>query len=180
MEQLTETAAEFDIWIANNYAIIKERLILSGSYDDDTFHDSYLTVFEGLKPEMSINHYSRLFIKTYRQLRKKKLAQSFRTVNLSEIFFQLISDDAQTKEQTSSEPKPTVSQKDIIFYANSSLNANDYKLFSMRFLMDMTLQQVGDYLGRSICFVSKNTDRIRRHIRTHFNSFNNHLTARTI
>lgn len=180
MKQLAETAAEFDIWIADNYAIIKERLTLSGSYDDDTFHDSYLTVFEGLKPEISINDYPRLFIETYRKLRKKKLAQSFLTVNLSEIFFQLLSDETETKEQTSSEPKSTVSQKDIIFYAKSSLNADDYKLFSMRFLMDMTLQQVGDYLGRSNCFVSKNTDRIRRHIRTHFNSFNNHLTARTI
>lgn len=177
MKQLTETAAEFDIWIADNYAIIKERLTLSGSYDDDTFHDAYLTVLEGLKPEMGINDYPRLFNATYRQLRKNKLAQSFRTVNPSEIFFQLLSDDAQTEEQTSSEPRHTVSQKYIIFYAKSGLNADDYKLFSMRFLMGMTLQQVGDYLGRSNCFVSKNIDRIRRHIRTHFNSFNNQLSA---
>ena len=164
MKKITQLTAEFDAWIEDNYASMKKRISYESFFDEDTFHDTYLAVLDGLESQAtgSVN-FEVYFINTYRRLRRVEAAESFKTINPSEIFFQFLVDKPQEDEAT-----PSISRRDILCYCNSSLAPDELKLFNLRFIKGLTAQQTGDYIGCSASFVSRQVNRLKAKINSYF------------
>lgn len=166
----TTEAAALDVWIASEYESIKASLIKSNTFDPDTFHDAYLRLSDALTPEIGINLYRRLFDSIYAELRKNKVWQSFKTVNVQELFFALLKSDDETEcEEETSGNDPDITISKIKKYARHNLSGDEYNLFCLRFEQDMTYQQIGLYIGKGKDFVKQHLDDTCLSIRTHFN-----------
>lgn len=167
----TETAANVDAWIAQEYDNIKAYLIRHDTFDPDTFHDAYLSLSDAVTPEVDITLYRKLFDAIYAELRKNKVWQSFRSVNVQEILFNLLKSDDETEsdEEHQAESKPDITAQQVRSYARHNLTGEEYSLFALRYEHGMTLQQIGLYIGKGKDFVKLRTTKICDTIRTHFN-----------
>lgn len=166
----TETAASIDAWIAQEYETIKASLISKDTYDPDTFHDVYLSLSDAVTPDIDITLYRRLFEAIYAKLLKNKVWQSYRSVNVQEIFFNLLKseDETESEEETQADSKPDITAQQVKSYARNHLTGEEYNLFALRFEQDMTYQQIGLYIGKGKDFVKLRTTKICNSIRTHF------------
>lgn len=166
----TETAASVDAWIAQEYENLKASLINSNTFDPDTFHDAYLSLSDAVTPDIDITLYRKFFEAIYAELWKNKVWQSFRSVNVQEIFFNLLKSDDETEseEEPQAESKPDITAQQVKTYARHNLTGEEYKLFALRFEQDMTYQQIGLYIGKGKDFVKLRTTKICDSIRTHF------------
>ena len=93
---------------------------------------------------------------------------SYTTVVPSETFFQLLPNSEEETPTETEESKEEVTADAVKQYAKDALNPDDYKLFYLRFIMELTLRQTGEYIGRSTCYVVKHTDNIKSTISNHF------------
>ena len=48
----TEISAKFDAWFANEYNRMRERLSLSSRFDEDAFHDAYISTRKRFKESL--------------------------------------------------------------------------------------------------------------------------------
>lgn len=167
----TETAANVDAWIAQEYDNIKAHLISHDIFDPDTFHDAYLSLSDAVTPDIDTSLYRKLFDAIYAELRRNRVWQSFRSVNVQEIFFNLLKSDDETKseEEPQSEREPDITAQQVRSYARHNLTGEEYCLFALRYEQGMTLQQIGIYIGKGKDFVKLRTTKICDTIRTHFN-----------
>lgn len=163
----TETTAQFDVWIAEHYEELKEQIGAQGFLDEDAFHDTYLAIWDALTSEMGVSRYERLFKATYRELRRKQLSASYRTVNPSDLFFRMLADETQAEDETA-QKRQRVTAQQVKDYAATALKKSDYKIFHLRFCMDMPLQYIGDYIGRSTAAVCIHVHSIQQQLRQHF------------
>jgi len=71
MTTVTETAAKVDAWIAKEYDSLKAALISNNTFDPDTFHDAYLSLYIAVTPDIDKNLYRKLFNAIYAEIAKK-------------------------------------------------------------------------------------------------------------
>lgn len=168
MNTITETAANVDAWIAKEYESLKAALISNNTFDPDTFHDAYLSLYVAVTPDIDRNLYRKLFNAIYAELRKNKAWESFRSVNVLEIFFTLLKSGEETEGETE-EAEPVITAQEIRKYARHHLTRDQYKIFILRFEQDMTYQQIGAYVGRGKDYAKHHTLMICHELKNHFN-----------
>lgn len=168
MKTTTETAANIDAWIAREYDSLKAALISNETFDPDTFHDSFLSLYFAVTPDIDRNLYGKLFNAIYAELRKNKAWQSFRSVNVQEIFFTLLKSDDETEEEET-ENEPVITAQQVRAFARHHLTRDQYGIFILRFEQDMTYQQIGDYIGRGKDYAKHHTSLICETLKHHFN-----------
>lgn len=167
---VTETAAKVDAWIAQEYDSLKAALISNNTFDPDTFHDAYLSLYIAVTPDIDKNLYRKLFNAIYAEIAKNKAWQSFRSVNVQEIFFTLLkSDDDTESEEDTEEAEPYITAQEVKKYARQNLTRNQFSLFVLRFEHNLTYQQIGAYIGRGKDYAKHHTALICKTIKEHFN-----------
>ena len=115
MTTVTETAAKVDAWIAKEYDSLKAALISNNTFDPDTFHDAYLSLYIAVTPDIDKNLYRKLFNAIYAEIAKNKAWQSFRSVNVQEIFFTLLKSDEDTEsDEDTKEAEPYITAQEVI------------------------------------------------------------------
>lgn len=165
----TETAA-FDVWIADNYDTIKTDLICHDEFDPDTFHDAYLRLSDALTPEIGVSHYRKLFRAIYAEIRRNKIWQSFRSVNVSDLFFELLRDESEEETQRDTEtPDPVITAKAIKRKARNCLTGEQFTVFTLRYESNMTFQEIGLYLGKGKDYAKRTSDFAITNLRNKFN-----------
>lgn len=91
----TDTIVRFDLWISERYDRLKESLSLTGAFDEDAFHDAYLSVRCSLPPELTIEpDYGVLFAQAYKRISRRHVSESFVKYNPDESFFNILPDSA--------------------------------------------------------------------------------------
>jgi len=170
MTTVTETAAKVDAWIAKEYDSLKAALISNNTFDPDTFHDAYLSLYIAVTPDIDKNLYRKLFNAIYAEIEKNKAWQSFRSVNVQEIFFTLLKSDEDTEsDEDTKEAEPYITAQEVKKYARQTLTRDQFSLFVLRFEHNLTYQQIGAYIGRGKDYAKHHTALICKTIKEHFN-----------
>lgn len=149
------------------YNSLKQDIISRGYFDEDVYHDTYMALHSA--PDMPLT--PSMFKSLYRYLLRQELSRTYTTITPSETFFQLLAnpdDNNSTSTETAQEVATATQVKE---YARTALSPADYKLFFLRFVKELTLQQTGEYLGRSTCYVSRRADKIKSTISNHFQQY---------
>lgn len=157
----TETA-QFNAWISEHYEELKERIRSFGHLDEDIFHDTYLALLDALTTAVGVINYDKLFMATYRELRRKKMSEAYRMVNPTDLYFRLLA--AEEAEQQAQK----VSAKAVKDYARNALQEAEYRIFYLRFVKELQLEYIGEYTGRSTATIYQHTQSIRQRICRHF------------
>lgn len=67
----------FDDWFVMNYARLKESIGLMSVFDDDAFHEAYLTIVTSKSLPATASGYRKIFLTTYRQISRHNLNESY-------------------------------------------------------------------------------------------------------
>ena len=74
----TEISAKFDAWFANEYDRMRERLSLSSRFDEDAFHDAYISTRKRFKESLDrLPNFALLFTSEYRRLSRQHINDNF-------------------------------------------------------------------------------------------------------
>ena len=87
---VTELTARFDAWITKEYKRLRERLSVTGAFDEDAFHDAYISVRSALTDES----FSTAFCQAYKKISKRHVSEAFAVYNPDSLFFNQLSDRA--------------------------------------------------------------------------------------
>lgn len=90
----TEIIARFDMWITERYDRLKEALSLTRAFDEDAFHDAYLSVRCGFKADLLEPDFGVLFAQAYGRISRRHISGSFALCNPKERFFDMLPDSA--------------------------------------------------------------------------------------
>ena len=87
---VTELTARFDAWITKEYKRLRERLSMTGAFDEDAFHDAYISV----RPALTDESFSTAFCQAYKKISKRHVSEAFAVYNPDSLFFSQLSDRA--------------------------------------------------------------------------------------
>ena len=74
----TEISAKFDAWFAKEYNRMRERLSLSSRFDEDAFHDAYISIRKRFKESLDrLPNFALLFTAEYRRLSRQHINENF-------------------------------------------------------------------------------------------------------
>lgn len=146
------------------YNVLKQEIINNGMLDEDVFHDTF--VFLHSAPDMPLT--KKMFMSVYRFLLRRELSRNYTTIVPSETFFQLLADKETESETNAEEDTDGITAEKVKEYARETLSPDNYKLFCLRFVKELTLRQISEYVGRSTCYVVKRTEHIKSDISNHF------------
>lgn len=148
------------------YNVLKQEIIANGMFDMDVYHDTYVALYSA--PDMPLT--PKMFKSVYRHLLRRELSRAYTTVSPTETFFQLLASptEGEADSTPTEEPKDNVTAAEVKEFAAQNLTPSDYKLFFLRFIKELTLQQTGEYIGRSQSYVLRHTEDIKSTISNHF------------
>lgn len=155
----------FNNWIVCNYSKIRERLSLQGNLDDDNLQDAYLLTF-GARGDVAYSDYLRLFLRNYRNERKKTVAHSFLYVYPDPLFFEFLHEDEAQEEERRQKTLPSLNC--VMRYVKATNNADDVQIFSYYMLQGLPYSTIADYTGCSRTAVRKKIDVIKQDIQHYF------------
>ena len=87
---VTELTARFDAWITKEYKRLRERLSVTGAFDEDAFHDAYISARSALTDES----FSTAFCQAYKKISKRHVSEAFAVYNPDSLFFNQLPDRA--------------------------------------------------------------------------------------
>lgn len=90
----TEQIRRFDAWITKEYRRLRECLSMTGAFDEDAFHDAYISVRVTLTDDCATEDFSAAFRKAYKKISKRHVSEAFAVYNPEELFFNQLSDRA--------------------------------------------------------------------------------------
>lgn len=158
-------AAVINAFTTAYYDVLKQEIINNGMFDADVYHDTYVALHSA--PDMPLT--PKMFKSVYRHHLRRELSRTYTTVSPSETFFQLLATPVEDNSTATEDNKGYVTATEVKDYASAVLSPLDYKVFFLRFIKELTLQQTGEYLGRSQSFVLRHSENIKTTISNHFN-----------
>lgn len=103
MTQRNQLTAVFDGWFSDNYIRLKESLSLSGAFNEDAFHDAYISARKQFKGQT--DDLRQMFVKEYTRISRKHISDDYALLNPDELFFALLPDrDTQTETEPQGQP----------------------------------------------------------------------------
>lgn len=90
----SELTALFDTWFEREYYNIRERLSLTGAFDEDAFHDAYITARRAVRAcKEDKPNIAAVFQKEYRHISKRHISEQFALCNPDDLFFDRLTDE---------------------------------------------------------------------------------------
>lgn len=88
----------FDDWFVMNYARLKESVSLISIFDEDAFHEAYLTIVTSKSLSDIVKDYRKMFLSAYRQISRRSLNECYTISHPDELFFTLLPDTVEDEE----------------------------------------------------------------------------------
>lgn len=148
-------------WLANNYETYKSKVVAMNIYDPDSFHDTFIDVSGKESQTWDV------FITSYKKQYSRHINEAMKYITPSPVFWQLLP-MIENEPDNGLEIHPRKLELQLRFI----LNKADFRLIQYRYFMDMTLQEVADYIGMSIKKINESLTRILKQIREYFNRKN--------
>lgn len=167
----TTCSVQLDEWISLHYNALRKRIMVSCIFDDDVFHDTYLTMRESVATvqgkELEMD-----FLKLY----KIKFSRSFNVQMQYEhpdpLFFQYLRTEAvdfdidEDTEEVHERMEEKVRKIDKL--CRTTLDREDYMIYNLRFKFCMSYRELMAYTGHSSLTIQRKLRQIIELIRAHF------------
>lgn len=171
MNDTTTNSVQFDEWISRHHNALRKRIMVSCIFDDDVFHDTYLTMRESVVAAHG-KDIEGDFLKLYKIMFSRSFSAQAQYIHPDPLFFQYLRTEAVDfgiTEETEEEPDRIEQQaKKIDRYCRATLGREDYELFNLRFIACLTIRELIAYTGRSSLVIQRKLQRIIELIRAHF------------
>lgn len=147
----TVTSQSFDEWIAKEYNRLRERLSMLGVFDEDAFHDAYISVkTEACKPHRAIGDFTDIFKREYKRISKRNVSEAFVSFNPDERFFTMLADNSQEEvRQAGRERKRDKLANDIRRHVRDTYKPQFVLLFDTHIIRGASLTDTMAITGMS-------------------------------
>ncbi|MCR5265957.1 MAG: hypothetical protein K6E29_05120 [Cyanobacteria bacterium RUI128] len=141
----------FDKWFAENYGKLQAKCLITNlfgelmfNYQQDIFHDAYLTTRQKVSDDEST--FEIVFRATFRQLSKKAYRDSQKEVSPSSLFWSFLTflDD---EEETNNKDKVQALADKVKAYAKKTFSKDEFTLLEMYFKYSLNLTEIGNMYG---------------------------------
>lgn len=167
----TTNSVQFDEWISRHHNALRKRIMVSCIFDDDVFHDTYITMRESVEAahEKDIEGD---FLKLYKIMFSRSFSAQAQYIHPDALFFQYLRTEAvdfDIAEDTEDEPDRTAEQaKKIDKFCRTNLDREDYTIYNLRFNACLTIRELVAYTGHSSLTIQRKIRQIIELIRAHF------------
>lgn len=164
-----EFTRQFDAWISKEYRRLRERLSLTGAFDEDAFHDAYISVRVALTSDTGADKFSTAFCQAYQKISKRHVSEAFAVYNPEDLFFNQLSD--RTPEPMA---EPEIQQgreqlvSDIRQHVKHNYSPMVVMIWESRTLRDMTYTDISAISGMGYKRVRSNIEHINSDLRQCF------------
>lgn len=141
----------FDDWFVMNYARLKESIGLMSVFDDDAFHEAYLTIVTSKSLSPASSDFRKLFLSTYRQISRHNLNESYTVCHPDELFFTLLPD---TVEEEEPEKDHASLAKTICSFIRNTFSMVQLSVWEMR-MQGYSIRDTADCLNLKECQVKE-------------------------
>lgn len=165
----SQTAAEFDAWIAKQHSSLRQRLMTTCVFDEDAFQETYIAMRETLTPDTT-GDFETLFIKLYRQMLACEFRREYRYAHPDPLFFLYLRTEPLEAdgEQAAQEQREEVTAKAVDDFVRFNFSAGDYLIFHLKFFAAMTYQGLIDYTGHSSATIARKLNNIKHAVNQRF------------
>jgi len=165
--KVNQMTAVFDGWFAKNYNRLKESLSLSGAFDEDAFHDAYISIHNQFKGQTDDPR--QMFVKEYNRISRKHISEDYILLNPDELFFSLLPDrDTQTDTEPQEQPDKGRLVYSIKQYIRMTYPPVLVTIWECRCVQGMSLNDCKDLSGLSYQKVKSGINSINLGVRQHF------------
>ena len=164
-----ELIRRFDAWIAKEYKCLRERLSVTGAFDEDAFHDAYISVRVALTDDRATDNFSTAFCQAYKKISKRHVSEAFAVYNPEDLFFNQLSDRApeQTTEPEIQEEKEQLACN-IRQHVKRNYSPMCVLIWESRTLRDMSFSDISAMSGMGYRRVKASIDNINSDVRQYF------------
>lgn len=161
-----EAIREFDAWITKEYNRLRERLSVTGAFDEDAFHDAYIRVREAMAEDSATDNYSTAFYQAYKKISKRHVSEAFAVYNPEETFFSRLADKSSLQvSEPARERKKGALACEIRKKVRRTYKPMLVLIWESRVLRDMTYSDISDMSGMGYDRVKQNIERINSDMR---------------
>ncbi len=138
----------FDKWFAENYGKLRAKCLITNlfgelmfNYQQDIFHDAYLTTRQQVSEDEST--FEIVFRANFKQLSKKAYRDSQKEVSPSSLFWSFLTFLDDEEEVTDKDKVQALADK-VKAYAKKTFSKDEYSLLEMYFKYSLNLSQIAD------------------------------------
>ena len=161
----TEQIRRFDAWITKEYKRLRERLSVAGAFDEDAFHDAYISVRSALTDD----NFSTAFCQAYKKISKRHVSEAFAVYNPDSLFFNQLSDRA---PEPMAEPEIQQDRGQLVSDIRQHVKRNYSPMYVLiwesRTLRDMSYSDISVMSGMGYRRVKASIDNINSDVRQCF------------
>lgn len=161
----------FDEWISQHHTALRKRIMTSCIFDDDVFHDTYLTMREkGIGSNQS--NIEGDFLKLYKVMFSRSFSAQAQYIHPDPLFFHYlrtetvdfdIADDMEDESHRIEEQAKMIDK-----FCRANLGKEDYMIYNLRFNACLSIRELIAYTGRSSLTIQRKIQQIIEFIRAHF------------
>ena len=166
----TEISAKFDAWFANEYERLRERLSLSSHFDEDAFHDAYISTRNRFKESLDrLPNFALLFTNEYRRLSRQHVNDCIGVLYPDSLFFNMVADDS---PEPMTQPNKISDRGWLVYTIKQHVRHNNSPLsvliWESRNITGMSYRDISQVSGFSVPRVKNCIERINSDVRQHF------------
>lgn len=165
----TEQIRRFDAWITKEYKRLRECLSLTGAFDEDAFHDAYISVRVALTDDSATENFNTAFSQAYKKISKRHVSEAFAVYNPEDLFFNQLSDRA---PEPLTEPEIHQDREQLVSNIRQHVKRNFSPMYVLiwesRTLRDMSYTDISAMSGMGYRQVKSSIDSINSDVRQCF------------
>ena len=166
----TEISAKFDAWFAKEYDRMRERLSLSSRFDEDAFHDAYISTRKRFKESLDrLPNFALLFTAEYRRLSRQHINENFAVYYPDSLFFNMVADDT---PDPMAQPDKISDKGWLVYSIKQHVKHNNPPLYVMiwesRNITGLSYRDISQVSGFSVPRVKNCIESINNDVRQHF------------
>ena len=162
---ISELTIRFDAWIIKEYKRLRERLSVMGAFDEDAFHDAYISTRSALTDD----NFSTTFYQAYKKISKRHVSEAFAVYNPDNLFFNQLSDRA---PEPMVEPDIQQDRGQLVSDIRQHVKQNDSPMYVLiwesRTLRDMSYSDISAMSGMGYRRVKASIESINSDVRDIF------------
>ncbi len=141
----------FDKWFSDNYGKLRAKCLITNlfgelmyNYQQDVFHDAYLTTRQQVSEEEST--FEIVFRANFKQLSKKAYRDSQKEVTPSSLFWSFLT-FLDEEEETNTKDKVQALADKVKACAKKTFSKDEFNLLEMYFKYSLNLQEIANMYG---------------------------------
>ena len=166
----SELKARFDTWFSQEYERLRDHLSLSVRFDEDAFHDAYLSVREHFKQSLAdCPNFATLFLEAYKKISKQHISERISEIYPDDLFFDTLADRPTEAAETPSKTESRGSLANAIKqHVKRNFNLNYVLIWESRMITGLSWRDINQVSGVSIQRAKSCIELINHDIRKHF------------